>query len=105
MVESTLIEHISFEPDVESLAGNFRVDRNSPHFKTIARLCEEIQEVVRPKCAYKVAFIEERGDDFVVVDGVRFKSRVMSVNLAEVNRVFPIIATSGREIEEWSKNT
>jgi hypothetical protein len=102
-VESNVIDAISFEPDVETLSTRFRVDRNSSDFQTIARLCQEAQEIARPRFIYKVAFIEERGKDFVVLDGVRFKSRVMSVNLSKLNRVFPIIATSGREIEEWSK--
>jgi len=102
-VESNVIDAISFEPDVETLLASFRVDRNGPDCRTIARLCKEAQEIARPKFIYKVAFIEDRGEDFVVIDGVRFKSRVMSVNLSRLNRVFPIIATSGREIEEWSK--
>lgn len=102
-MESNVIDTVSFEPDAETLLASFRVDRNGPDFLTITRLCKEAQEIARPKFIYKVAFIEERGEDFVVVDGVRFKSRVMSVNLSKLNRVFPIIATSGREIEEWSR--
>lgn len=101
-MESTVIDTISFEPDIEALAAAFRVDKARSHFQTLARLCREAQAVARPKCVYTVAFIETRGDDFVVIDGIRFKSRVMSVNLAEVNRVFPLIATCGQEIEEWS---
>lgn len=102
-MESTIIDQIPFVPDVEALAASFHVDKSSSYFPTIAQLCKEAREIARPKFVYNVAFIEERGEDFVVIDGVRFKSRVMSVNLAEVNRVFPIIATCGREIDEWSK--
>lgn len=103
-MEGSVIDQILFEPDAEALAATFRADKNSAYFEAIARLCEEAREIARPKFVFNVAFIEERGADFVVIDGVRFKSRIMSVNLAEVNRVFPIIATCGREIDDWSKN-
>jgi len=79
-VESNIIDTISFEPDAETLSASFRVDRNGPDCRTIARLCKEAQEIAKPKFIYKVAFIEVRGEDFVVLDGVIFNSRVMRVN-------------------------
>ena len=103
-MEAVIIDHIPFEPDAEALATKLRIDGNSPDIETIVRFCREAREIARPKFVYSVAFIEEKGADFVVIDGVRFRSRVLSVNLAEVNRVFPCISTCGREIEHWSKN-
>ncbi len=103
-MEANIIDQIPFELKAEALADSFRVDKNNSYFKTIVKFCDEAQKIARPKFIYNVSFIEERGDDFVVIEGVRFKSRVMSVNLSEVNRVFPIIATCGRELDEWSKN-
>lgn len=103
-MDTTILDHISFEPDSETLAANLHVRPDSPFFESIVTFCQEAREIARPKCVYRVAFIEERGDDFVVIDGIRFKSRILSVNLAGVNRVFPSISTCGKEIEDWSKN-
>jgi hypothetical protein len=50
---------------------------------------------------YKVAFIESKGDDYVVVDGLRFTSRVLRVNLDGLHRVFPYICTAGSELQAW----
>jgi hypothetical protein len=101
-VESNVIDTISFVPDIDALLTCLRRDKNGHDSKTIARLCKEAQEIARPKFTYKAAFIEERGEDFVILDGIRFKSRVMSVNLSRLNRAFPVLATASREIEEWS---
>jgi hypothetical protein len=38
----------------------------------------------------------------VIVEGVRFESRVMAVNLEAAHRVFPFVVSCGRELEDWS---
>jgi hypothetical protein len=40
----------------------------------------------------------------VVIDGVTLKSRVLRVNLEEVHRVFPFVATCGKELEDWARS-
>ena len=61
---------------------------------------------MRASCApegdRRIAYVEERGEDFVVIDGVRFDSRVLAVNLAQTHRVFPFVATSGVELDVWA---
>ena len=39
-----------------------------------------------------------------MIDGVILTSRVLKVNLEKAHRVFPFVATSGIELEEWSKS-
>src|SRR5690606_16872441 len=50
------------------------------------------------------SYIEGRGEDFVNIDGIEFKSRVLSVNLKNVNRVIPYIVTCGLELDELSNS-
>ena len=38
-----------------------------------------------------------------MIDGIRFSSRVLRVNLDPIHRVFPHVATCGKELEEWSE--
>ncbi len=102
-MESMVIENIPLVPDMEKLLSDLHIGKNDHDSEIFTKLCREAQQIARPKFVYRVSFIEERGTDFVILDGVRFSSRVMSVNLSGVDRVFPLIATCGREIEEWSK--
>jgi hypothetical protein len=52
---------------------------------------------------YRVSFIESKGDDFITVEGITLKSRVLRVNLDQVYRVFPYAVTCGTELEEWTQ--
>jgi hypothetical protein len=101
--ENQTVEDLFYRFDIERLLADLRV-KNSDDVKTFKQICTEAEKIARPKYIYGISSIHERGDDFVVLDGIRFRSRVMSVNLSGLNRVFPFIATSGTEIEEWSKH-
>jgi hypothetical protein len=70
----------------------------------LARIIEESRAIAKPKAFYKMSFIDDRGSDFVVIDGITFHSRVMSVNLENAHRVFPYLATCGLELEEWGSS-
>jgi hypothetical protein len=48
--------------------------------------------------------VESKGDDHLMIEGIRFTSRVLRVNLDKVYRVFPFVASCGLELEEWSKS-
>lgn len=99
----TLIDTIPFKPDRAALVKRLRLRDGSAYLADLQRLVDEAEAVARPKALYKVAFIDDRGDDYVVVDGVRLDSRVLSVNLEPVHRVFPYVATCGVELDVWAR--
>ena len=70
----------------------------------VERMVQELVEVARsiakPKAVYKVSYVDDKDGDTVTIDGVRFTSRVLRINLDQVERVFPYIATCGTELEE-----
>ena len=39
----------------------------------------------------------------MTLDGFRFTSRILRINLKGVHRVFPYVATCGVELDEWSQ--
>ena len=98
----TIIDTIPFQPDRAALLRRLRVKEDSPYVGDVQRLADEAQKIARPKALYKVAFIDARDDDAVVIDGVNFTSRVLSVNLEPVYRVFPYVATCGVELDDWA---
>ncbi len=93
---------IPFHIDQDRLAEQLRIRAGSSYLKDLARLCSQALAIGRPKAYYRPAYIEARGDDYIVADGVRLSSRVLSVNLAEVNRVFVYVGTCGQELETWA---
>jgi hypothetical protein len=68
----------------------------------LARLIDEAHRIGRPHALYAVSFVGERGDDWVDLDGVRFTSRVLRINLESTYRVFPYVVTSGVELHDWT---
>jgi hypothetical protein len=52
---------------------------------------------------YGQAGVERDGDDTVRVGGVTLTSRVLRVNLAEGQHLFPFAITCGVELEAWAK--
>jgi hypothetical protein len=99
----TVIDTIPFKPDRTALAKRLRVKESGSYLTELLRLADEAEAIARPKAIYKVAFIDERGDDYVVVDGVKLTSRVLYVNLEPVYRVFPYVATCGVELDAWAR--
>ncbi len=98
-----IINTIPFHPELEDLQKQLRLKESSPYLADLRRLRDEAERIARPKAYYKIAYIEARGDDYVVVDGVTLTSRVLRVNLAQTQRVFPYVATCGVELDEWAR--
>lgn len=68
--------------------------------KGVQELIEIVLPIARPKVIYQVSYVDNKAEDWVEVDGVRFTSRVLRDNLDKVGRVFPFVATCGRELDE-----
>ena len=66
----------------------------------VRELIETTCAVARPKAVYAVSRVDNRGQDSLDIDGIRFTSRILRINLDKTNRVFPYVATCGQEMEE-----
>jgi hypothetical protein len=102
-MEIRILDVIPFQIDLEQLAKQLRIREGSGHLEKLRTLADQAQAVGKPKGACRAAYIEERTDDQVQVNGVLFSSRVLRVNLDKAHRIFPFVATCGRELEEWSQ--
>ena len=103
-MDPIVLESISFQPKLDSLMKAFRISGGSSSAARLERIAVDAQAIAKPKAVYKVAFIESKGEDHVVVDGITLTSRVLRVNLDQVHRVFPYVATCGTEMDEWSSS-
>jgi hypothetical protein len=100
---SHLLENIPFDLDVPVLLRQARVKEGSALAQELLPLAEEGARLARPKAFYLVAYITNRGEDFVEVESRRFSSRVLRVNLDKAFRVFPHVGTCGAELQEWGE--
>ena len=102
MMDEVILHDIPFEIDLKSLFKRFRIKAGSSYAGELQELVEEANSIARPKALYRIAYIESKEEDTVTIDGKTFKSRVLRVNLEKAHRVFPYVATCGKELEAWS---
>jgi hypothetical protein len=101
-VDAVVLEDIHFRPDLEGLKTKLRVKDVGGYADQFTRLVQEAEAIARPRALYGVAYVDERCESSVVVDGIRLDSRVLRVNLEKAHRVFPFLATCGTELHEWA---
>lgn len=102
-MDITVLDDIGFEPDVKGLLQKLHVKPGHPMAAEVERLLAEARELARPKAMVKLAAVEEKGEDWVVIEGVRLESRVLRVNLDQAHRVFAYVATCGMEMQRWGE--
>jgi hypothetical protein len=97
-----ILEHIHFRADLDELSKTVRLKPGSPMLDDLRQMAKQAQALANPKVVYRVALIEANGDRSVNIDEGEFSSRVLRVNLEKVHRVFPFVATCGRELKVWA---
>jgi hypothetical protein len=68
--------------------------------KDVNDLITLIHTAAKPKAVYRVSYVSQKNEDSVQVDDVKLSSRVLRMNLDEVGRVFPYVATCGTEADQ-----
>ena len=76
------------------------VEAGSNDAEELEALVKLAMKIGRPKAAYIVSFVEARVGDTLRISGTSFVSRTLSRNLESIERVFPLVATCGREMDE-----
>jgi hypothetical protein len=96
-----VLDNIPIELDIEAVVKRMHLrKRNDNILNSIREMLDIACPVARPKAVYEVAYIENRDGDSLEIGGVKFISRVLRINLNDVERVFPYIVTCGRELEK-----
>jgi len=96
MIMDDIPVHVTNE---DVLASMQMTGRKHSFRHIIQELVDAAIQVAKPKVLYRISYIEDQNGDSVVIDGVEFKSPVLKMNLENAERVFPYIATAGRELE------
>lgn len=102
-MDPIILDEINFSPLLEDILHHLHVKEESQE-ELVIRLVEEANQVARPKAIYTLAGIEGKFEGGVILNGIRFESQVLRINLDQVHRVFPYISTCGRELYEWKES-
>jgi hypothetical protein len=93
-----LLENIPVDLDVGEVKRRLRL-KSDEQSEQVRALIDVAVPFISARAAYKVAYIDEKGDDGVTINGVDLRSRVLRKNLEKVGRVFPYVVTLGDELE------
>ncbi len=96
-----VLDSIPFTLDTKSVFKHLRLRKENEHMERVVQeLIEIVRPVAKPKAVYEVTCVDNKNEDSLYIGGVRFTSRFLRVNLDKVERVFPYVATCGRELDE-----
>ena len=95
-----VLQDFPLKLDILALFSQVKISPDSPDGMFLTELIEAVQPKIRPKVIYQTCYIQEKDEDGVQIAGQKFVSKVLSMNLASVDRVFPFVATCGVEVEE-----
>jgi len=90
------LEAIPLSLDIGKIKSKLR----ARDLKQLQTLLDMAQSLICARAIYEVCYIDERFEDAVLIDGIRFKSRVLRRNLDKVERIFPYVITIGPKLEE-----
>ncbi len=94
-----VLSQIPVDLSLERVSSRLRIGGDAEDARSLRELLRAVTPVVSPKAIYDVSAVCDRRTDSVDVGGVIFTSRVLRVNLDQVHRAFPYIATCGTELE------
>ncbi len=96
-----VLRDIPIDLELGKLLKRMHIRENSHYIEKIAwELIDIARPIASPKAVYEVCYVENKNKDSLDICGVRFTSQLLRVNLDRRTRVFPYIATCGRELDE-----
>lgn len=100
----TVLNNIRFQVDLDALKKSLRIREGSSYVERLERFTAEAEPIAKPKALLRVVYIDHKGDDSIIIDGVTLNSRVLRVNLDKAHRVFAYVATCGTELDAWAQS-
>jgi hypothetical protein len=95
-----VLDSIPYEPDIAQIMKMLPMRGDKQRFEGIVReLLEIVVPIARPKAVYRVCCVDKIEGDSVTIEGVTFTSQLLRDKLENVERVFPVVSTCGREAD------
>jgi hypothetical protein len=74
--------------------------RDSDRLQELQDLVNRALPMLECRAAYTVSYVDKRQEDALVIDDIRFVSKVLRKNLDQAERVFPYVMTIGPGLED-----
>lgn len=94
-----ILKNIPIQLDLQDIISTLHLKKQKDPAAFAKDLWELSQPLLHPQAVFKVAYINQKKTDTVNIDGSLFSSKVLSKNLAAVERVFPWVITIGNDLE------
>jgi len=101
--EIKIFNKIPFKINTDNLLVSFHLNTNDSKAKHIIKLSKEAELKAVPCLIYRKCRIQSRDISSVLIEGMRFSSKVLAENLKTAEYVFPHIVSCGIELELWSE--
>ena len=97
-----ILDNIRISLDMQKIKKELHMEgrEDSSH---VQALIKEVQPLIRAKAVYRNCYLESKPEDAIVIDGIRFTSRVLRRHMDNVGRVFPFVVTIGSKLEEYAR--
>ncbi|MEA3253580.1 MAG: vitamin B12 dependent-methionine synthase activation domain-containing protein [Chloroflexota bacterium] len=96
-----VLDNVPFRLDIEGMLKLSHVWGRNQHIEEVAReLIDIALPVARPRAVYEVSYVDNKNEDSLYINGIKFSSHVLRLNLDKVERVFPYVVTCGRELDQ-----
>lgn len=69
----------------------------------VADLLAEAEKIASPKSFTKMGYITETGDDYVIINDIRFEGKLVAEKLKELGKVCLYVVSCGRELHDWAE--
>ncbi|NLM97020.1 MAG: vitamin B12 dependent methionine synthase [Halanaerobiaceae bacterium] len=99
---SSVLKNIPYTVNINELKEKLLIV-NTEDDNLFSKMVEEARQIAAPAAIYREAYIEEKGDDYLVIDGYRLESRLLRENIADSQRVFLYVVTIGKELDSWGR--
>jgi hypothetical protein len=103
-METVILDDIAFNIDIKGFLEILRLPEGHRMAEEVREICREAELIAKPRVMYRVAGIESRDEDHIVIGGVPVRSRLLRINLEETETVYPFVLSCGMELEEWSNH-
>ena len=75
--------------------------KKDERWDAVKDLVQSAQPIIKPRALYRVCFIDEKKRPTIIIQGIRFTSKILVKNLMDMERVFPYVVTMGKEFGEY----
>lgn len=102
-MDTIIKKEISFKIEFEEFLKRIKLNKDYKDIDQVKEIVKKANQIGQPKAMYKEVYIDEIGENYVIVENNKFESKIMSVNLKEVHKVIIYLITCGTELEKWAK--